>query len=141
MSCYAAIDEEKIRTQSHVREWTRSGFLDGAQFERISADLQVDFRRTNPFLRAVLFVFTVLIVAASIALFVITFHVDRNGPVALTCLVSSAVCYALAEYLIADSACIVSVWKRHWPYVRCCCSPSPQLRKRIGLARQARFNE
>ena len=52
MSCYASIHEEQIRTQSRVREWTRSGFLDEGQSERISAGLQVDLRRTNPFLRA-----------------------------------------------------------------------------------------
>jgi hypothetical protein len=100
MSCYASIDEEKIRTQSRVREWTRSGFLDAGQSERISEGLHVDLRRTNPFLRAVLFVFTVLIAAASIALFATTFHINDNGPIALTCLVSSGICYALAEYLM-----------------------------------------
>src|SRR5262245_19760613 len=100
MNCYAPIDEEKIRTQSCVREWTRSGFLDAGQSERISEGLRVDLRRTNPFLRAVLFVFTVLIAAASIALFATTFHINDNGPIALTCLVSSGICYALAEYLI-----------------------------------------
>jgi hypothetical protein len=100
MSCYASIDEEKIRTQSCVREWARSGFLDASQSERISEGLHVDLRRTNLFLRAVLFVFTVLIAAASIALFATTFHINDNGPIALTCLVSSGICYALAEYLI-----------------------------------------
>lgn len=100
MSCYGTIYEEKIRTQSRVREWARSGFLDEAQAERISTDLQVDLRRTNLFLRAVLFIFTVLIVSASIALFVITFRVNNNGPAVLTCLVSAAICYALAEYLV-----------------------------------------
>lgn len=100
MSNYAPFDEEKIRTLSRVREWTRSGFLDSQQLEHISEGLHVDLRRTNPFLRAVLFLFTVLIVAASVALFVVTFHVDDNGPIVLTCLVSSSICYALAEYLV-----------------------------------------
>jgi hypothetical protein len=56
MSCYDRIDEEKIRTQAHVREWARSGFLHEAQTRRINEDLRVDLKRTNPFLRAVLFV-------------------------------------------------------------------------------------
>jgi len=100
MSNYAPVDEEKVRTLSRVREWTRSGFLDSTQLEHVSEGLHVDLRRTNPFLRAVLFLFTVLIVAASVALFAVTFHVDDNGPIVLTCLVSSGVCYALAEYLV-----------------------------------------
>jgi hypothetical protein len=100
MSCYDRIDEQKIRTQAHVREWTRSGFLDEEQARRIYEDLRVDLRRTNPFLRAVLFVFTVLIVAASIALFAVTFHINNGIPVALTCLASAAICYVPAEYVI-----------------------------------------
>ena len=100
MSCFGSIDEEKIRTQAHVREWARSGFLDEAQARRISEDLRVDLRRTNPFLRAVLFLFTVLIVGASIGLFAVTFHIDDRGPVALTCFVSAAICYTVAEYVI-----------------------------------------
>jgi len=102
MSCYASIDEEKIRTQAHVREWARSGLLDEAQSRRLNEDLRVDLRRTNPFLRAVLFLFTVLIVGASIGLFVVTFHIDDKsfGSLTYICFVSAAICYALAEYVI-----------------------------------------
>jgi hypothetical protein len=100
MSRYASIDEEKIRTQSSVRAWNSSGFVDEAQANRIREALRVDLRRTNLFLRVVLFVFTVLITAASIGLFVVTFDIDDAGPGALTCLVSAAICYSLAEYVV-----------------------------------------
>jgi len=99
MSCYATVDEEKIRTQARVREWARSGFLDEAQARRINEDLRVDLRRTNPFLRAVLFLFTVLITGASIGLFIVTFHLDDNS-LRPTCFISAAICYALAEYVV-----------------------------------------
>jgi len=100
MSCYVTTDEEKIRTQARVREWASSGFLDEEQARRIGENLRVDLRRTNPFLRAVLFLFTVLITAASIGLFVVTFHIDESNSVGLTCFVSAAIWYALAEYVI-----------------------------------------
>jgi hypothetical protein len=100
MTCYASIDEENIRTQARVREWAHSGLLSEAQAQRMNEDLRVGLRRTNLFLRAVLFVFTVLIVGASIGLFVVTFHIDDSRSVAPTCFVSAAMCYALAEYVI-----------------------------------------
>jgi hypothetical protein len=100
MSCYATIDEEKIRTQAQVREWASSGFLDEAQARRIGKDLRVDLRRTNPFLRVVLFLFTVLIAAASIGLFIVTFHIENGDAAAPTFLVFGAISCAVAEYVI-----------------------------------------
>jgi hypothetical protein len=99
MSRYAQADEEKIRTQALVREWTRSSLLDESQNNRIGAELRVDLRRTNHFLRAVLFVFTCLIVAASIALIVTTLDLDDKIP-ATTCFAAAVVCYGLSEYVI-----------------------------------------
>ena len=100
MSRYAQTDEENIRTQALVREWTRSGLLDETQNDRIEADLRVDLKRTNPFLRAVLFVFTCLIVAATIALIITTLHLDDKIPIATTCFAAAVVCYGLSEYVI-----------------------------------------
>ncbi len=100
MSCYSPIAEEKIRTQAQVREWARSGLLNEAQAQRMTDDLRVDLRRTNTFLRGVLFVFTVLIVGASIGLFAVTFDIDKNRSAAATCIVSAMICAMLAEYLI-----------------------------------------
>jgi uncharacterized membrane protein len=77
MRRYSPDEEERIHTQSLVREWTRSGLLDAAQGERLGAELRVELRRTNPFLRAGLAVFTALIVAASVGLFIALF--DPNG--------------------------------------------------------------
>jgi hypothetical protein len=100
MSRYAQADEEKIRNQALVREWTRSGLLDGSQKDRIETELHVDLRRTNHFLRAVLFVFTCLIVAASMALIITTLHLDDKIPMATTCFAAAMICYGLAECLI-----------------------------------------
>ena len=68
MSLYSPDDERRIRSQALVREWTKSGLLDPAQGAALEAELRVDVRRTNVFLRAGLALFTVLIVAASVGL-------------------------------------------------------------------------
>ena len=114
---------------------------DSQQLEHISEGLHVDLRRTNPFLRAVLFLFTVLIVAASVALFVVTFHVDDNGPIVLTCLVSSGICYALAEYLVRRFRLYRFGVEEALAVCAVLYSPSPQLRKRTSLPRELRLNE
>lgn len=54
MRRYSADQEERVRLQAAVREWTRSGLLDPAQGETLGAELRLSLRRTNPFLRAVL---------------------------------------------------------------------------------------
>ena len=100
MNRYTQADEEKIRTHALVREWTRSGLLDESQNDRIEAELRVDLRRTNHFLRAVLFVFTCLIVAASITLIITTLDLDDKIPLATTCFAAAVACYGLSEYVI-----------------------------------------
>ena len=99
MSRYSQTDEENIRTQALVREWTRSGLLDESQKAGFEDDLRVDLRRTNHFLRAVVFVFTLLVTAASITLIAINLNIDGRGPAAVMCFVSALVCYGLSEYL------------------------------------------
>src|SRR5471030_2390367 len=100
MSRYLQADEEKLRMQSFVRECVSSGLLEPSQSARLVADLQVDLRETNPFLRAVLFLFTGLIVAASVGLVVTVLGVDNNVPLAVTFFMSAPVCLGLAEYLV-----------------------------------------
>jgi hypothetical protein len=100
MNCYSQAAEEKIRAYSAVREWTRSGLLELSQTESIQAELRTDLRRTNNFLRAVLFIFTCLITAASVALFATVFDINETGPAVATCFVFALLCYGLAEYLI-----------------------------------------
>ncbi len=102
MTRYTQDEEERIRTQARVREWTRSGLLDASQLTTISDGLQVDLRRTNMFLRAVLALFTWLIVAASIALVMVTNRVETDTPVAMVTGVAALACVGLAEFVIGQ---------------------------------------
>jgi hypothetical protein len=99
MTRYSRNEEERIRARTLVREWTRSKLLDPSQRVRLEADLHVDVRRTNGFLRAGLALFTGLIVGASV-LFVIT-GLDLMGevPIAAVAGVAALVCIGLAEVL------------------------------------------
>ena len=100
MSLYTAEDERRIRSQALIREWTKSGLLDPAQGAVLEAELRVDVRRTNIFLRAGLAFFTVLIAAASVLFAVEVFDLDRPVPLAVTTALSAVVCLGLAQYLV-----------------------------------------
>jgi hypothetical protein len=71
----------------------------------LAAQLRVDLRRTNVFLRAVLALFTALIVAAGVALFLTVFEVQKNIPVAVVAALASMACLGAAELLVANYRC------------------------------------
>ena len=100
MSLYAAEDERRIRTQALVREWTKSGLLDASQGAALDAELRVNVRRTNIFLRGGLALFTALIVAASVTLVVVVNDLDHPTPEAIVAAVAAVVCAGLAHFFV-----------------------------------------
>jgi hypothetical protein len=104
MRRYCADDEERLRASALVREWTRSGLLEPAQQVALERDLQVDVKRTNPFLRAVLALFTTLIVVAAVALTVVLLGLDPDDRVSMAVITGLAAlgCLGLEEYLVAN---------------------------------------
>jgi hypothetical protein len=105
MRRYTDDEEERIHLQGEVREWTRSGWLDAAQGEALAAELRVDLRRTKPFLRAVLALFTALIVAAGVALFLTVFEVRSHFAIGVIAGLASLACLGAAELLVANYRC------------------------------------
>jgi len=102
MRRYTAEDEERIRAQAHVRAWARAGLLAADQAAALDVRLRTDLRRTNVFLRAVLALFTAVIVAASVGLVFVWSGFDRTqAATAATFAGAAVVCAALAEYLVA----------------------------------------
>jgi hypothetical protein len=109
MRVYLREEEERIRVQRLVREWADEGRFDAPQAARLLADVRVDLRRTNPFLRAGLALFTLLIVGATVGLAATSLGVYDDGrPFAVLAGVFAAGCVALAEYLIRAYR-----WYRH----------------------------
>lgn len=100
MRKYADDQERTIRLRRLVDEWRRSRLIDAAQHQRLAADLHVDVRRTNRFLRLTLFGFGLLIIAATVALVGETIDVTGSKAAGTLCLVAAAACAALAEFLI-----------------------------------------
>lgn len=83
-----------------VREWTRSGLLDESQAGRLTLQLRPDLKRTNFFLRVVLFLFTTLVVAAVTILTIELLSPNDTRLNAFICAIAASICIALAEWII-----------------------------------------
>ena len=101
MSKYADDLERNVRVRRLVDEWTRSGLLTPAQQTAVIADVPVDVRRTNRFLRVTMGAFGLLIIAATVALVVVTLKPNEEQAAGVICLIAAAGCIALAEFLIS----------------------------------------
>jgi hypothetical protein len=99
MRKYTETEEKNIRLERLVREWTRSGMLEADQLESILPQLRVELRRTNLFIRLILFAFGVLIISASVLLVGVIFNAGDNMIQAI-CFVSALICFGVAEVLV-----------------------------------------
>jgi hypothetical protein len=100
MRIYAAADEERIRLQARVKDWTASRLLNQAQGAALGTELRTDLRRTNAMLRAVLAFFTVIIATASIGLVSTVFRIRAEGEAAVMFAVAAFAYWMLAERLV-----------------------------------------
>jgi len=101
MRRYSREAEETVQAQDLIWEWMRSGLLEKEQIPRLSEDLQTDLRRTNNFLRLVLFLFTAIIIGASVLLLIDILHITEDRARAMACVATAALCFGLAECLVA----------------------------------------
>src|SRR3989442_1028740 len=101
MRRYSREAEEAVQAQDLIWEWMRSGLLEKEQIPRLSEDLQTDLRRTNNFLRLVLFLFTAIIIGASVLLLIDILHITEDRARAMACVGAAALCFGLAECLVA----------------------------------------
>lgn len=99
MMIYPRDDERAIRVQRMVDDWTKSGLLQPEQRDRMMADLAVDYRRTNRFLRGTLFLFGFLIVNAIVGLMVVVFDARSVGT-AILMFIAAGGAFFLAQSLI-----------------------------------------
>ena len=101
MRRYSQSEEQNVRVHALVREWMRSGLLSEAQGARLGEEVRPDLRRTNNFLRVVLFLFTALIVGAAVLLAVELLDIRDSNASAATSTVAAAFCFGLAEFLVS----------------------------------------
>src|SRR6202021_1852877 len=79
LRAYSAFDEEALRARTLLKDWAGEGVLTEAQYQLMQQETVCNLRRTNIFLRVVLFLFTLIIVGAAIALFVRQSSMQATG--------------------------------------------------------------
>jgi hypothetical protein len=101
---YSASSEEARRTRDLLKDWAGEDFLSEAQYQRMEQETVCELRRTNIFLRLVLFLFTLIIVGAAVALFFVLFlsqtATQTNG---IFLLFFAAISYLSAELAVSQA--------------------------------------
>jgi hypothetical protein len=100
---YTESREETLRARKFMKEWTGDGYLTREQHQRLEQDTVSDLRTNNIFLRLVLFFFTIIALAAAIALFFVTFKPDPEQTIGIFLLIFSVISYAAAEMAVAQA--------------------------------------
>lgn len=102
MRAYSPADEETVRARDLLKDWAGEGFLTQAQYHQMEQETGCDLRRTNIFLRLVLFLFTLIIVSAAVALtFVIS--APHQQTIGILLLIYSAISYTAAEGAVSQA--------------------------------------
>lgn len=102
MRAYSASSEEALRARDLLKDWAGEGLLTEAQYQRMEQETVCDLRRTNIFLRLVLFLFTAIIVGAAVALFFVLFLSRATTQTyGVFLLIFAAISYAAAEVSVA----------------------------------------
>jgi hypothetical protein len=103
MRAYSASSEEALRARNLLKDWAGEGFITETQHERMEEEIVCELRCTNIFLRLVLFLFTLIIVGAAVALF-FTIFLSQPSPQATGAwlLIFAAVSYTAAEVAVSE---------------------------------------
>lgn len=99
MRAYTESSEEALRARDLLKDWAGEGLLTQAQYQRMEQDTVCELRRTNIFLRLVMYLFTLIIVGAAVALFFEVFLSRQESGTLL--LIFAAMSYAAAEFAVA----------------------------------------
>jgi hypothetical protein len=99
---YSASSEEALRARNLLKDWAGEGFLSEAQYQVMEQETVCELRRTNIFLRLVLFLFSLIIVGAAVALFfVVILSHPREQTAGIFLLIFAAISYAAAEFAVS----------------------------------------
>ena len=102
MRAYSAASEEAVRARDLLEDWAGEGFLTPAQYQRMEQETVCDLRRTNIFLRLILFLFTLIILGAAAALFFVVFLSPPSAQTtSVFLLIFAAMTYGAAEFAVS----------------------------------------
>ena len=96
MRAYSTSSVETLLARDLLKDWASEGFVSEAQYHRMQQETICELRRTNIFLRLVLFFFTLIIVGAAAALFFLASD-STSQSVGPLLLIFAAFSYAAAE--------------------------------------------
>ncbi len=102
MRAYSAANEESIRTRDLLKDWAGEGFLTESQYHQMEQETGCELRRTNIFLRLVLFLFTLIIIGAAVALIFVISR-PQNQSISILLLIFSGISYAAAEVAVSQA--------------------------------------
>jgi hypothetical protein len=98
------LSQEALRARDLLKDWAREGFLSEAQYQRMIQETVCELRRTNIFLRLVLFLFTLIIVVAAVALFFVVSPLGSTMETAgIFLLIATMASYAAAELAVSQA--------------------------------------
>jgi hypothetical protein len=102
---YSASSEEALRARDWLKDWRGEGLLTAEQYQRMEQETVCELRRTNIFLRVVLFLFTLIIVHATVGLFFAVFFSHNSGEqtIGIFLLIFAALSYAAAEIAVSQA--------------------------------------
>ncbi len=104
MRAYSAADEESLLARKLLKDWAGEGFLTESQHQQMEQGSVCELRRTNIFLRLVLFLFTLIIVGAALGLFfLLFFQASSQQTAGVTLLAFAVACYFAAERAITQA--------------------------------------
>ena len=104
MRAYSASSEEALRARDLLKDWRGEGLLTAEQYQRMEQETVCELRRTNIFLRLVLFLFTLIIVGAAVGLFfAVFFSHPGEQTIGIFLLIFAALSYAAAEIAVSQA--------------------------------------
>ena len=102
MRAYSAADEESLRASELLKDWAGEGFLTESQHQQMQQETVCQLRRTNIFLRLVLFFFSLIILGSAVALFFLLFLGQASQQtIALFLVIFAAGAYVAAEQAVS----------------------------------------
>lgn len=104
MRAYSASSEEALRARDLLKDWRGESLLTAEQYQRMEQETVCELRRTNIFLRLVLFLFTLIIVGAAAGLFfTVVFSRPGEQTIGIFLLIFAALSYAAAELAVSQA--------------------------------------
>ncbi len=102
MRAYSAADEEALRASGLLQDWAGEGFVTESQHQQMQQEIVCELRRTNIFLRLVLFLFSLIILGTAVALFFLLFLGRASQQtIGLLLVIFAAGTYAAAEQAVS----------------------------------------